>query len=275
MFLRNYIPHAALRDHISSIAIMHLQLEKGKEPAICPFPPAPQHCIIFYVDDKVETQKLGEQEFKTYPRSIIVGPQVTSVNIRVKHSHKAVMIAFHPGGLFRLLGVPLQEFFDDGFSASEIIGAEVNEVTEQLREASSYYELKIIVENYLLRKLHSLPSPLPFDYAIKELIKNDGNVSIDKIASLSCLSLRQFERKCHERIGMPPRFFARIARFSKAYRLRESQPSLNWTAIAHQSGYYDQMHFIRDFKKFAGVTPTMMEHVLERTPFRMQEQLML
>ncbi|RYF85105.1 MAG: AraC family transcriptional regulator, partial [Chitinophagaceae bacterium] len=76
-----------------------------------------------------------------------------------------------------------------------------------------------------------------------------------------------------DRIGMNPKMFARILRFSKAYRLHEAVPHLSWIKIAHECGYYDQMHMIRDFKVFAGVSPSIIEQQLLSTPLRMQKDL--
>ena len=72
---------------------------------------------------------------------------------------------------------------------------------------------------------------------------------------------------------MNPKMFARILKFSKAYRLHESCPQLHWTQIAHEAGYHDQMHMIRDFKTFAGVNPSVIEQQLISTPLRMQKDL--
>src|SRR5690606_11248384 len=114
---------------------------------------------------------------------------------------------------------------------------------------------------------------LPFDKAMLELMQSSGNMPIEKVASLACLSIRQFERVSKERIGIPPKFFARLIRFSKAYRMRENFPQMSWTTIAHQCGYFDQMHFIRDFKQFANVTPGIIKRDLEKAPVKLQAEL--
>ena len=116
---------------------------------------------------------------------------------------------------------------------------------------------------------------MPFDKAMLELVRSEGSISIEKIASLACLSLRQFERVSKERIGLPPKLFARIIRFSKAYRIRESSPDISWTKIAHECNYFDQMHLIRDFKQFAGVAPGVIEKELDGLPIRLQASLRL
>ena len=72
---------------------------------------------------------------------------------------------------------------------------------------------------------------------------------------------------------MNPKIYARILKFSKAYRMHESCPQLSWTQIAYEAGYYDQMHMIKDFKIFAGVNPSVIEQQLLSTPLRMQKDL--
>ena len=59
-------------------------------------------------------------------------------------------------------------------------------------------------------------------------------------------------------------------RFSRAYRLRESNDLINWTQIAYSTGYFDQMHLIRDFKQFTGVNPMAIEAALRAAPLRLQ-----
>lgn len=272
LFLR-HIPHAALRSFVDHYFLMHIRVDEGQPPVVCPFPPTPLQFIVFYIDDPVITKKEGENDFKTRARCIVVGPQATRMNLLVRRSHKCFVIAFHPGGLYRLLGIPMNELFDDGFEGKQLVGAAIENIVERLQEATSFIEMTGIAEAFLISKLSSVKSILPFDTAMLALSKNNGLLSIDHIASLSCLSLRQFERKCHQRIGYSPKFFARLARFSKAYRLRESQPALSWTSIAHEAGYYDQMHFIRDFKQFAGLTPTGMSGQIAANPFPMQAPL--
>ena len=113
---------------------------------------------------------------------------------------------------------------------------------------------------------------LPFDLAVRQLVQAwNGNTSLmDDVARDACLSLRQFQRKCHERLGMNPKLYARIARFSKAYNMLEANQQLTWSQISHHCGYFDQMHFLKDFKEFAGVTPSLMGQKLEESGFTFQ-----
>ncbi|MBC7947431.1 MAG: AraC family transcriptional regulator [Chitinophagaceae bacterium] len=275
MLFLQHTPQPALKSWVDYFFLMHLRQDEGQPPVVCPFPPTPLQFMVFYIDDPAETKKEGETVVKTRARCMVVGPQATRMNLIVRRSHRCFVIAFKPGGLYRLLGIPMRELFDDGFEGREVLGSEVESITEQLQEATTFPEMVVIAENFLVDKLSTIESILPFDTAMQLLVKNNGLLTIEQVASYSCLSLRQFERKCHERVGYSPKFFARLARFSSAYRLRERDPRLSWTAIAHDTGYFDQMHFIRDFKQFAGITPTGMSEQMSANPFPMQGSLQL
>lgn len=214
-----------------------------------------------------------DQPFLKQPDTVLTGPQFSRVNIKVHRKLQAIRVDFLPGGLFRLLGVPMHELFDGGFDALDFFDSGCKTLNEQLKNLPDLETGKKLVENYLLSRLPVFSEAVPFDAALMTLLKNDGQLSIEQTASIACLSLKQFERKCNERIGMSPKMYARILRFSKAYRLHEAHPNLSWTKIAHEAAYFDQMHLIRDFKVFAGVNPSVIEQELLLTPLRMQKDI--
>ena len=275
MQTRFYTPHILLQEFIQCIMIVHAEVDSNDSPALCPYPPAPQNSLFFYINDQIRVKKGENGSFILQPRSVIVGPQLTRVTLDINRDHKAVRVGFHPGGLYRLLGISMSEMVDDNYDATDVFGNEMTEVNDKLQDAKTFDGIKDVIESFLLKKVRSLKSPLPFDYAMLELMRVNGNIPIEQLASLACLSLRQFERVSKERIGLPPKLFARLVRFSKAYRFYETSPQKSWTNIAHECGYYDQMHFIRDFKQFAGMSPGAIEKELNEAPIRLQASLRL
>jgi len=270
-----YIPHIQLQEFVNCIMVIHATVDSAASPVICPYPPTPQNSLFFYINDPIKVKKEGSKDFVLQPRSVLVGPQVTRVSLDINRNHKAVRVGFHPGGLHRLLGLSMTEMIDGSYDAVDFFGNEMQDVNNRLQEARSFDEIKNVIENFLLQKANRLKKSLPFDKAILELVRSNGNMSIETIASMACISVRQFERISKERIGFSPKLFARLVRFSKAYRLRENNPLTSWTSIAYECGYFDQMHFIRDFKQFAGVTPGIIEKELEHSPVRLQAAIRL
>lgn len=270
-----YIPHPLLQEFVQCIMLVHAEIDPAAGPVLCPYPPTPQNSLFFYINDQIKVQQEGSDAFILQPRSVIVGPQLNRVTIDINRDHKAVRVGFHPGGLHRLLGLSMAEMIDGSYDAADVFGKEINELNEKMQEANNFDAIKDVVEAFLLKKAKSLKEILPFDKAMLELLRVEGNVSIENIASMACLSLRQFERVSKERIGLPPKLFSRIVRFSKAYRLRENFPNWSWTKIAYECNYFDQMHLIRDFKQFAGVAPGIIEKELNNNPVRLQADLRL
>ncbi len=273
MEVKIYIPHPALREFVLNISTVDVRLPNGTQEVVTPYPPAPFQSLMFYCNDPISSNQTGDGIFHLQPLSLLTGPQVSRVNVKVHATLRSVRVDFLPGGLYRLLGIPMHELFDGGFDASDFFGPEMKRINERLRHVPNLVEGKDLVEKFLLDHLDNLKSLLPFDRAMGHFLRHHEQMSIEKLASLSCLGIKQFERKCQERIGMNPKMYARILRFSKAYRLREAFPDISWTEIAYRAGYYDQMHMIRDFKVFAGVNPSIIQQELFATPLRMQRHL--
>ncbi|WP_291788207.1 AraC family transcriptional regulator [Cecembia sp.] len=263
-------PHPLLATFVQSIFVVDHVLEPGEGAIVGQYPPTPQHCIFLYIKEKFKAKKVNESEFKERPKAVVVGPQVTRMELTVNQDYTVAVIGFRPGGLFRLLGIPMEEIFDDGFDGLELMGNDINDLVDRCAEIESLDKINECIENYLLGKLTKVKELLPVDKALQQMLHFQGHMPITQVADHACLSLRQFERKCKERLGLSPKVYSRLIRFSNAYRLFEKSETPNWSEIAYTAGYYDQMHFIKDFKEFAGITPTMMEEELKRKPLRFQ-----
>lgn len=273
MEVKNYIPHPALQDYVFSISTVDVKLPEGIQDVISPYPPTPFQSLMFYCNNPISVGRTENEKFDLQPLSVVLGPQLSRVNLKVHKHLRAIRVDLLPGGMFRILGIPMQELFDGGYNALDLFGGQMRSINDQLQHIGDMEKGKNLVENFLLNKIKCGKEKLPFDSALRVLFMHNGTLSMDKTASLSCLSLRQFERKCQERLGMNPKTYARILKFSKAYRLHEAIPDLSWMSIAYEAGYYDQMHMIKDFKIFAGVNPSVIEHQLLSTPLRMQRDL--
>lgn len=274
MFHKIYQPHPALRDFVNNIMVQWAEPDSSKPKPIFPMPHLQEQILIFYPHDPVEVEHLPGNKKVQSKDCIIVGRRVNRVNLHLGYQHLIVQVGFQPGGLFRLLGIPMSEFdADESYETASLFDSEVKYVTEQLQETTSFEEMVSIVQNYLLTKANSLREKLPIDKALQELIRKGGLVNIDYIASQSCISVRQLERLFQQRIGVPPKYYARLIRFTKAWIMKEDHPDKRWIDITYECGYFDQMHLIHDFKEFTDVSPTIIEHSLTHTPFSLCHKL--
>ncbi len=253
--------HPALRSLIRHIVV--IEADFGNVPLKMEgnFMPSPDQAMFINLHTRLKSKKSGETNFNTVTSCTLMGAQITPFKLLVEESHKTVSIIFQPGGLNRFLNIPMTELFDNGYSAREVIGREIEELLDKSHDTVSLGELNGIVQSYFLGKLSQVKEPVPIDFALQYLLAN-YHTNMDKIAGMACMSVRNFERKCKERLGMPAKMYARIARFHRAYQILESRPTISWTDLAYEVGYYDQMHFIKDFKEFAKLTPTLVHKEL-------------
>src|SRR5688500_7650511 len=247
--------HPALRSLIRHIVI--IEADYGNTPVRMEgnFMPSPDQAMFINLYTRLKSKKSGENNFNTVTYCTLMRAQTTHFKLLVEESHNTVSIIFQPGRLNRFLNIPITEIFDNGYSARDVIGREIEELLDKSHDTISINQLDTIVQSYFLRKLSQIKEALPIDFALQYLFTNH-NTNMDKLASMACMSIRNFERKCKERLGMPAKMYARIARFHKAYRMLESRSIISWTDLTYEVGYYDQTHFIKDFKEFARLTPT-------------------
>jgi hypothetical protein len=105
-------------------------------------------------------------------------------------------IRFQPGGLFKLLGIPMDELVHQNIDAVLILGREVKEVQEQLEESKCYDAMLRILNNYFLKKIRQLKeSNRPIDKIGQMILVNPQSFNLEKTAREACLSHRQFEKR--------------------------------------------------------------------------------
>lgn len=249
--------------------VFYCQFDPSLPAPKIPMPPFPEQKIFFYPYDPVEADYFLSDKKMKLPPSTVVGPQPERVNIKLGHHHMVIKVGFKPGGLHRLLGIPMTELLRvEAFDARELLGPAVDLLNQQLSSCTDIKVMISLIESFLLKKIKRREDHQQMDHAFDIILRSGGLTSIDLMASEACLSLRQFERKFKQQIGLSPKFYSRMVRFAKAWNLKESDPALPWIKIAYECGYADQMHLVKDFREFAGVNPSFAAEELRLMPFR-------
>ncbi len=107
---------------------------------------------------------------------------------------------------------------------------------------------------FLERRLEAWSNLPPVHLAVRSVLERKGNVSVSNLAGEYGLSNRQFERRFKEFAGLSPKLYSRIIRFQAATEHKLDR-ARDLTEIAYACGYYDQSHFINDFRQFSGYSP--------------------
>lgn len=172
--------------------------------------------------------------------------------------YRLFSINFQPNGFNKLFGIPQHLFTDNIFSGDEVFDGTMTQFFEQLQEAADIEKMAYIADIFLIKvlsKRKNINARDPIAAASGLILNSNGLIHIDKLAAFSNMSFRNFERSFKDQVGTSPKLFARIIRFNYALTQKLKRPDINWTTIALECGYFDQMHFIKDFKQFTGIVP--------------------
>lgn len=216
--------------------------------------------ITFWLDSEPVTLVNGDRKLIVNVRERqLVGMQSGYLgHLAFKGKYKIFGIEFKGNGFHQIFGVPANGATNELLETDLVIGAKMDQLQEQLREAGSIHELYALADAFLLSFLLRNDNG-KMDKRINgiadTILYQNGLVNIEVLAGQSNMSLRGFEQKFAEQVGLSPKLYARIIRFNHALAIKTLMPARNWTSIAHSCGYYDQMHFIKDFKAFAGQSP--------------------
>lgn len=221
-----------------------------------PYPPRPETCLSFYPRDTEPVEYLGSGKMVSNCRAALYGKQSVVTNRHVGREFWMIQVVFQPFGLYRLTGIPAHTFTNDYVDAETVFSKEIRLVNERLSGSADMGEMIGIVEDFLTHLASRSPKAChPIDTVSGLLLNNLDKFSLDYLAKESFLSPKQFERKFLERIGINPRYFARIVRFDKAFRLRNAHPHKDWLSIAIEAGYYDYQHLAKAYKEFTNFSP--------------------
>jgi AraC-like DNA-binding protein len=136
-----------------------------------------------------------------------------------------------------------------------LMGAEGVVLEERVMNAKNNQQRIHLVCSFLEKKLRINKEPdVRISNSIQEIIRSGGMLNIEKLAGRYFISMRQFERKFKECSGFNPKLYTRIMRFHSVLK-RFPLKNKSLTDIAYDCGYYDQSHFIHEFKEFSGYHP--------------------
>ncbi|RDC66047.1 helix-turn-helix transcriptional regulator [Adhaeribacter pallidiroseus] len=165
-------------------------------------------------------------------------------------------VYLYPFAVDALFAIPATIINNQMPDLVSLLGAEGAELGDKMNSATNTSSRVAVISAFLQKKLiknQAELSPAVFT-AIKAIIHNQGVVNIDCLADQTGFSRRQFERKFKNFSGFSPKLFSRIIRFQAALKEYGNRHK-SLTEIAYTCGYYDQSHFIHDFKEFSGYCP--------------------
>lgn len=190
-------------------------------------------------------------------RASVVGPGTYRRHwIRLRSPVDSFGIFFQPMGIRQLFGIPGPLMVNQEYAAVDVIGKSILPVWEQMAENKCFDARVRILEGHLVREAARATACTVLMASARQIFRKQGAVRVSTLAAQTSLGVRQYERRFVDEIGIAPKLFARIARFQMAMDAKLMAPACSWLTIAHDFGYHDQMHMIKDFQMLSGDSPS-------------------
>ncbi len=189
-------------------------------------------------------------------QSHIKGPSLHYYEIHQEKKIDILGIAFKPYGLYAFTDFPMKQLVNQVIDIEKIDDFFVS-LFEDLKEIEDDAKRMGHVEKALLGRLNEGKKHLDIVMSFVEIVgEQKGMIKAEDIAEQLHISLKTLERKCQAVLGLTPKNYIRTVRFNYALSIvRFHQDNRNWIEVATDCGYYDQSHFIREFKSFTGYSP--------------------
>ncbi len=249
-----YLPHSALRPFVRCYWILKSQTQSLKPELFIPDGYA--DLIFNYGQTYRRAEFKPELNWLEIPSSHLVGGRRETVLVGNSSNLDLIGVKLNPYGLWALTQIPSADFFRQIASFELLSIPFLSELEQRIFDASGESEKIQVLERFLSAKI------LPFALKHQEvqrasqiIVDTNGSINMKKLSEAVNLSSKGLERLFEKYVGMPPKVYSGIIRFKKLLQAIKQNPR-DGKHLYLDFGYYDQNHFIKDFKRFMGTTPT-------------------
>lgn len=256
MSIRTYTPGPPLDAFIESMWWHETSTPAaGKERVM---PDGRMQIIINLASDRISTFSGENAEHRaSFSGTLLAGAYSGYVTIDASELTSVMGVSFKPGGAYPFLGMKAGELRDVDAPLEALWGRAARSLRERLLEARTPLLKFRLLEQFLIanadRPLARRPAVA---FALRALEATAHTRAISSISEEAGLSPRRFIEAFEEEVGLTPKLFCRVQRFQRVLARVHAGHGIVWADIANACGYFDQAHFIRDFKAFSGVNPS-------------------
>lgn len=217
----------------------------------------PDGCMemIFHYGDHY-FQYVAKNKKIAQPKCFLFGQITHTLEIEPSGITGIFSVRFQPNGFLPFTTIPLERMHNRAVPLEEIFGKEVQNLEKKILESHNTNSRIQTIEKFLLEKLQT--PDLSYRIAkecVEILMQSRGQLRVDELSNQLSINRRNLERKFVSAIGLSPKQLSKMIRLQSALKMMDSPEFTNLTNLAYQNGYFDQAHFIKDFKEFTGLSP--------------------
>lgn len=272
MTTTTFLPHPLLQSCIQ--AYVYTELEAGKGGTSFDLFPTGYPMLVFNLNQEATFQDVHSRVVYNH-RLHFVGQLTRHRRIKMLTNPACINIIFRPAGAFRLFGGDQSHLVDDSFDVRDVMQAGADDTLHQLEDAGQNLKKIIqILENRFLklwRQNDSLATE-QIEEACGKIICRSGTLSIRSLCREIGMSKSSLEAHFKLKTGITPKMYNRITRFNQALQQMKAYSAADCQELIFRLNYFDQSHFIREFKSFYGYTPSHVHASFQNLSKAIKEQ---
>lgn len=251
-----YKPHPALRGYLSGYWL----IEGGAASEIWQLVPDGHPELFFVLSESVAMRQfLGKQRWCSQSEGGLIGQTTGRFSIEPAPFSRTLYVKMYPWVPQSMFGLPAWESNDSALEFGSLSnGPAFRALGERLRNLPDLPAMGTVLDAFFLKMLPLLSNETPFvRFATQRIYHTNGTVSMDALRGHIQASTRHIEKTFKQYVGMPPKQYAQLIRIKKASMwLTDPRFKGKIGQVAHALDYYDQSHFLKDFKAVAHQTPS-------------------
>lgn len=261
---RSFRPAAALSDFVQGYTYEDTEYLVGRPR---PYAVSLRPIIKIHLGSAGQAFEYAAARHRLLPRVLVLGPCDHRVADLVDAGRNTnFIIKFHPTGFYRLFGMSpaaMRNYAQDG---CDVLGHRMASLLDRLGGLSDPGAMAAAVDDVLSTWLSTAIGPSRLQGAVDNLVSGRGRYGLGQLAREVETSQSSLRRHFVTQIGLPPKRLLQILRFQTAATLKELHPHLSWTRVGLEAGYYDQSHFITEFRAMSGAAPSSFMGQLSTLP---------
>ncbi len=190
------------------------------------------------------------------PKCFVIGQLTRPLEIEPTGETGIFSVRFHPNGFLPFSTVPIKEMENTAVPLEKLFGKEGQKIEKKILNANSTSDRIKLIETFLFSRLINTET---VDEIVKSIVETiltaNGQFSVDELSKQTNINRRQLERKFSSTIGLSPKQLSKTIRLQATLKMLLNKKFTSLTALAYEGEYYDQAHFIKDFKEMTGLTP--------------------
>lgn len=243
--------------NLSTLVKCYWILESSKEENPQRQTIVPDGCMemIFHYGDLYK-QYVANGNSIIQPRCFVIGQLTRPLKIEPTGITGIFSVRFHPEGFLPFATIPIKEMENKAVSLKKLFDKDGKGIEQKVLNTNSISERISHIETFLLSRLADAKA---IDRIIKSTVDTiltaNGQLSVDDLSRQININRRQLERRFSSTIGLSPKQLSKTIRLQAALKMLLNKKFTSFTALAYEGEYYDQAHFIKDFREFTGLTP--------------------